>query len=127
MKAYRPPRNASDHLQPPYQTGSGAPGPPPRGSVRSPPCRGRWLSAEVVRVRGDVGSPLPGDVHLGEDRRDGAHGLTGSAVDTDLGINIELRRVVETRLARQWMDAIDRAHLDTGLVLRADARLTNYV
>src|SRR5204863_9877416 len=64
---------------------------------------------------------------LGEARvhRAGLH--AGVAVDALLGVDVEHLHSVIARLVWRRVDAVDGAHLDAGVVLRADARLGDYV
>jgi hypothetical protein len=58
--------------------------------------------------------PLLWDVGFQVDRFDGAGGNTRAAIDADLRVDVELRVVVAA------LDAVDRAYIDAGFVLRAD-------
>jgi len=62
---------------------------------------------------------LPGNVVFVEDRLDGADRLAGTAVDAFVGVD------VEHPLA--FVDAVDRALPNAGLVLKVDARLGDHV
>src|SRR4029434_6668719 len=70
---------------------------------------------EELLVHFDELLPLIGGLVLCEDRLHRAYRLTGPAVDA------LVRMDVEHRVA--FVDAVDRTHLDTGLVLHVDARL----
>src|SRR4051812_24107978 len=85
--------------------------------------KGRSATLEVLDV--DLGEPLPlvGQLVLGEARVDRARLDAGVAVDALLRVDVELLHLVVVRLLRRRMDAVDRAHLDARVVLRADARL----
>ena len=74
---------------------------------------------EVVYVLGDVAFHLLGNLVLGVDGLHRTLGLAGPAIDTLFGVDNELVPAV--------IDAVDRADLYAGLVLRADARLGDYV
>src|SRR3954468_4066587 len=84
---------------------------------------GRSATLEVLDV--DLGEALPlvGQLVLGEARVDRARLDAGVAVDALLWVNVELLYLVVVRLLGCRMDAVDRAHLDARVVLRADARL----
>src|SRR5262245_10137103 len=68
---------------------------------------------EELLVELDEVLPLIRRLVLGEDRLDGAHGLASAAVDALVGVDEEL--------GVTFVDAVDRAHLHTGLVLDVDA------
>src|SRR5262245_31721650 len=57
--------------------------------------------------------PLVRHLVLGEDRLDRAYGLASAAVDALIGVNEEL--------GVAFIDAVDRADLNAGLVLDGDA------
>ena len=108
---------------------------PPRAPARrGPPAapakeRGGLLAAvgEVLGVDLRELLPLVGQLVLGEAgvHRAGLH--AGVAVDALLRIDVEhLGRVVAGLVGRR-VDAIHGAHLDTGVVLGADARLSDHV
>src|SRR5436190_246196 len=81
------------------------------------------LVGEVLRVLLDVVRPLVGHLVL---REAGVHGAgldAGVAVDAFLGVDVQLLDVVVVRLVGRRMDAVDRAHLDARVVLRANAGL----
>src|SRR3954465_13356990 len=87
---------------------------------------GNWPASAVLEVlRVDLGEPLPlvGQLVLGEARVDRARLDAGVAVDALLRVDVELLHLVVVRVLRRRMDAVDRAHLDARVVLRADARL----
>src|SRR5215470_19034885 len=74
-----------------------------------------------VRVDLLVLLPLPRDRLLGEDRGHGTGRLTVSALNADVRIDVEHLRGGEVRLVLARMDAIHRANVDAGRVLRSDA------
>src|SRR5439155_27086948 len=90
-----------------------------RGATRAPARGSAGLARSFVRemlpVLSDEAPPLLGDTVVREDRLHRAGGLAGLAVDALVGMDVEL---VVT-----FVDAIDRAHLHTRLVLDPDARL----
>src|SRR5215467_5658116 len=70
---------------------------------------------EELLVQLDEVLPLIGRLVLSEDRLDRAHRLASAAVDAFIRVDVEHRVA--------FVDAVDRTHLDAGLVLHADARL----
>src|SRR6185437_1478956 len=89
--------------------------------------RGAPAGGEVVRVDLHVLLPLVGELVLGEAGVHGARLDARVAVDALLGVDVEhLGRVVSGLVWRR-VDAVDGADLDTGVVLGADARLSDYV
>src|SRR5688572_31528820 len=74
---------------------------------------------EELLVELDEALPLIGRLVFREDRLDRAHGLAGAAVDALVGVDEEL--------VLAFVDAIDRAYLDAGLVLDVDARLGDHM
>src|SRR5687768_1785477 len=74
---------------------------------------------EELLVELDEALPLIGRLVFREDRLDRAHGLARAAVDALVGVDEEL--------VLAFVDAIDRAYLDAGLVLDADARLGDHI
>src|SRR4029079_5868973 len=75
------------------------------------------LVREVIGVDLDVVGPLLRHRVLGKDRGHRALGLAGAAVDALIGVD-EVHRILVG-----GVDAIDRADVDAGRVLDADARL----
>src|SRR6185436_17766929 len=82
-----------------------------------------------VPVGVDLGvlRPLLGQLFLREDRLDRADGDAGAAIDTGLGVNVQLVLALELRLVLLGVDAVHRAHLDAGGVLRVHARFRDDV
>src|SRR5215208_8137685 len=78
-----------------------------------------FVLREVVFVLSDVALHLLGNLVLGVNGLHRALGLAGPAIDTLFGVDKELVPAV--------VDAVHRADLHAGLVLRADARLGDYV
>src|SRR5262249_42982530 len=64
---------------------------------------------------------------LGEARVDGARLHARVAVDALLGVDVEHLRGVVPGLVGRGVDAVHGAHLDAGVVLRADAGLGDNV
>src|SRR5581483_9589251 len=103
-------------------------GAPRRGNRGRPHREYRGCSVLVVRgVLLDIVLPLGRHVALGINSADRADRLAGAAVDARVRVDVQHRLVVETRLARVRVDAVDRAGLDAGLVLRTDAGLADHV
>src|SRR5262245_17986488 len=73
------------------------------------------LLLEVLAVLGDEAVPLLGQRVVREDGLHGTRGLARLAVDALVRVDVVLVLTL--------VDAVDRAHLDAGLVLNADARL----
>src|SRR4029450_5946974 len=71
--------------------------------------------------------PLLGQLFLREDRLDRAYGDTSAAIDAGLGVDVQLVLALELRLVLLGVDAVHRAHLDTGRVLGVHARLCDDV
>ncbi len=96
----------------------------------SPPRRGGWtglLAAEVLGVYRRELLPLVRQLILGEA---GVHRTcldTGVAVDALVRIDVELFDVFVVGLVRSRVNAVDRADLDAGVVLLADAGFGDYV
>jgi hypothetical protein len=87
------------------------------------------FSSFLVPVRVDRREVLPliGDKILREDRLNRTRGLACAAVDADFRIDIQHRVLGKTRFVFARMDAVDRANIDAGGVLRPDARFSNHV
>jgi hypothetical protein len=83
----------------------------------------------LVVVRVDLGEVLPlvGQLVLGEAGVDRAGLDAGVAVDALLRVDEQLLDVVVVRLVRSGVDAVDGAHLDTGVVLGVDAGFGDHV
>src|SRR5713226_1688245 len=79
----------------------------------------RGVVDEELLVQRDEVLPVGRRLVLGEDRLHRAHRLAGAAVDALIRVDVEHLRPL--------VDAVDRADLDTGLVLDADARLRDDV
>src|SRR6185312_1908296 len=82
---------------------------------------------EVVGVDLGVLLPLVRELVLGEAGVDRARLDAGVAVDALLRVDVEHLGRVGSGLVGRRVDAIHGAHLDTGVVLGADARLGDYV
>src|SRR5687768_16269008 len=82
---------------------------------------------EVIRVGHRKAGPFPGELLFGENRVNGAGLDARVAVDALVGIDIELLCGVVARLVRRGMDAVDRAHLDAGVVLDANAWFGDHI
>src|SRR5262245_50578230 len=82
----------------------------------------RLLRVPVGVDLGEVG-PLLGQLFLGEDGLHRTDRYTGAAIDARLRVDVERVLLLELRLVLLGVDAIDGADLDTGRVLRIDARL----
>src|SRR5688572_20328616 len=84
---------------------------------------GRGRDARVVLeellVEVDEALPLLGCLVLSEDRLHRTYRLARATIDALIGMN--------EQLVIALVDAVDRAHLDTRLVLHTDARLSDYV
>src|SRR5450830_215659 len=79
-----------------------------------------WVGARKnVLVERDVFLPLRRHVFLWEDGAHRALRLAGAAVDALVGLDVQHLLV--------FVEAVDGADLDTGLVLHVDARLADYV
>src|SRR4051794_24706247 len=87
-----------------------------------PPPSLRRLILKVVRVDLGVFGPLSRKLILGKASIHRAGLDAGIAVDALVRIDVELLDVVVVGLVRGRVDAVDRADLDTGVVLLADAR-----
>ena len=81
----------------------------------------RLLAGEVLGVDRRVLLPLVRELVLGEAGVDRAGLDAGVAVDALVRIDVELLDVVVIGLVGRRMDAVDRADLDAGVVLLADA------
>src|SRR5712664_876397 len=79
----------------------------------------RGVVREKLLVHLDEVLPVGRRLVLGEDRLHRAHRLAGPAVDALIRVDVEHLRPL--------VDAVDRADLDTGLVLDVDARLRDDV
>src|SRR4051794_38440856 len=64
---------------------------------------------------------------LREDGLDGTGRLARAAVDADLGIDVEHRIFGESSLVFPRVDAVDRADINAGGVLRSDTRFSDHV
>ena len=82
----------------------------------------RLLADVVVSVDLDVLLPFCWDLVLSETGVDWTCLYACVAVNTFLGIDVELRSIVIVRRIRRRMDTVDWAHFDTRVVLGADAR-----
>ena len=71
------------------------------------------LDEILLRRRRRVGTVVNG--------RYGARGHAGAAVDALFGVDEEHRRLLELGFVLAWVDAVDRADVDAGGVLGADA------
>src|SRR5581483_4407866 len=89
--------------------------------------RSGHLAAVVARVELDEALPLLRHLVLGGDGINRAGLNARVAVDALLGIDIELIDLVVVRLVGRWVDAVDGADLDAGVVLDPDARLADHV
>src|SRR5699024_5288869 len=74
---------------------------------------------EVIDVDVVVDAPLFGHVILVEDRLDRAHRFAGTAVDAFVGVDVQH--------PFPFIDAVDWALIDAGLVLHVDTRFSNDV
>src|ERR1700730_1463437 len=81
----------------------------------------------IVGVDLDVLLPLVGQLVLSEARVHRARLDAGVAVDALLGVDVQLRLVVEPGLLLGRVDAIDRANLDARQILRSDTRLRDHI
>jgi hypothetical protein len=81
------------------------------------------LVLEVVQVDLDVLVPLRRHVFLLEDGLDGALVDAEGAVDSGVGVDVELVDGAEVGLVLGGMDAVDGANGDAGGVLGSDAGL----
>src|SRR5258705_1081573 len=102
----------------PGQFASGADNQPQNTTV-SPGASCSAAAVEVCRVHAQEPFLSRRDVVVGEDRRDWTRGNTCRAVDALCCLDEEL----VGRIIR--VDAVDRAYLDTGSILGADARLSD--
>src|SRR5437016_6294305 len=106
----------------PYDSGNAG-----RGAVlevalcAGPEAAAGLVRREPIRVGLDVVLPLLRHVILEEDRVYGADRLAGGAVDADLGIDVVLLVLAGA------VDAVHRADVHAGGILRADAGLRDYV
>src|SRR5262245_59594771 len=82
---------------------------------------------KMVGVDLDVLLPLLRDVFVAVDRLDRAGRLAGAAIDAFIRVDIKMLGGLEISLILPRVDAIHRADVNTGRVLRADARFANYV
>src|SRR5450830_278230 len=80
-----------------------------------------------VGVDLEVVLPLVGDRLFREDRGHRAGRLAIAALDAYVGIDVEHLRSREIRFVLARVNAVDRAHIDAGGVLRADAWLSDDV
>src|SRR5580658_3183935 len=85
------------------------------------------LPSEVVGVHLGEGPPFFGQIIERENRRHGAHRHASAAIDALHWIDVNHVVLGEAGLVLFGVDAIDRAGIDTGRVLRADARFRNNV
>src|SRR5690606_1816673 len=67
----------------------------------------------------DVVRPLRRNVGIGEDRLNGTLGLARAAVDTLVGVDVEL--------IFRLIDAVDRTHLDAACVFHGNAGFRDHV
>src|SRR5215468_5762303 len=63
----------------------------------------------------------------GEDRRNGADGHAGAAIDAFYRVNIKHLLFTETRLIFFGMDAVHRTGIDASRVFGVDARFGDYI
>lgn len=100
----------------------------PQGGLCSP--RGGAVLAVVlggqVGVGLDKGNPVVWDIIFREDGVYRALGLAGTAVDALIWVN-EHGQLEGARLWLRLVDALHRAHINTGLILSVDARFGNDV
>ena len=82
-----------------------------------------FLFLVVLRVDFDEVLPLFRRLVERENRFHGARRNAGAAIDALVGVDEQLLRGLERRFILPRMYAIDRADVDTGGVLRADAGL----
>lgn len=71
--------------------------------------------------------PLIRNILVAENRFDRTGWLTGSAINTFVRMDIEHFGGLKFRLILARVDAIHRADVNTGRILRADAGFANYV
>jgi len=89
----------------------------PLGGPKGPP-----LLLKVLRVDRNEVLPLFRRFVEREDRFNGTRRNAGATVDALIGMDEQLLRRFEGGLVLPRMNAVDRADIDTGRVLRADAR-----
>src|ERR1700722_7527143 len=85
------------------------------------------LTAVVSGVLFLEGGPLLGQVVARIDGRNRADGDAGSAVDALDGIDEKLVALAVAALVLLGVDAVHRAGIHTGRILRADARFCDYI
>ncbi len=85
------------------------------------------LFAVVSGVLSREIGPLFRQLLLGEDRRHGADWFTGAAIDTSLGIDVELLGRIESIILLGGMNTVDGANFYTSGILAPDARLNIYI
>src|SRR5437588_4479085 len=95
--------------------------------TRPPPRPALGLGLVVLRVRLRVLLPLVRELVLREAGIDRAGLDAGVAVDALVGVDVEHLDGVVVGLVRGRVDAVDRADLDTRVVLGPDAGLCDYV
>jgi hypothetical protein len=84
-------------------------------------------AAIEVGVDIDVLFPLSGNRAILKNgcRRTG--GLTGTALNTLVRIDIKMFDFLKPSFIWCWMDTVHRANIHTGCILRSDTRLGNYI
>jgi len=85
------------------------------------------LDFEEISVDLDKVFPLFGGCRLFKNRCNWAGRFTCAAVNTLIGVNIELLSRVEPLLVLRRMDAVDRTYIYAGCILHANAWLSNYI